>query len=485
MPSITLEIRKQGEPAKTMTLADGTYRIGRESGDIVLGDEQVSSTHGELKFESGIVTFTDTGSTNGSFTDAGQRIAAPHQMISGSGIRMGNCMLVLTQVVNPPPTAGKTAMAPAVKPKVAPTVPVAVPVTPAASAPAAPPQPTPAPATPPPAASAPETSPQPTPAPVTPPPAAPAPAASPQPTPAPATPPPASPGPQAPPPPGYEPQVSSGPQAPPPPGYEPQTPPPVQAPPQGVDAPPQGVDAPPQAADTPPNPAQESEPQGVFDVFIADLKWAAETIKPHIVNMAMPIALLTLPIPILIAILNLLPLVGPVLALIISILSILASVPISLAVVLFVYPLIARSMIALYRGEPVSLGAAWQDYKKDLGGNVLTTFVNTLIGGLTCGVLGVYIFQIPPVEGRTMVDVNMRSFELLKHNWARVLVTVFGTAFIFFAPSGVVTFILGYIPFIGGLLATIVSGLVTAVYIPFVFLLITKLFFHTKQRLTD
>jgi hypothetical protein len=114
---------------------------------------------------------------------------------------------------------------------------------------------------------------------------------------------------------------------------------------------------------------------------------------------------------------------------------------------------------------------------------VLNTFVTTLIGGLSLGILGVYIFQIPYVEGKANVDVNMRSWEIFKSNWKRVLFVAIGSWILFWVPTTVVTSILGFIPFLGPIISTIVWGLIPAVYIPFILLLLCRIYFETRERL--
>jgi hypothetical protein len=61
----------------------GATGIGREAGDIVLGDPQVSSVHAEVIFADGRANFTDLGSTNGSML-AGQRLTGPWRSRSRS-----------------------------------------------------------------------------------------------------------------------------------------------------------------------------------------------------------------------------------------------------------------------------------------------------------------------------------------------------------------------------------------------------------------
>src|SRR5689334_11102744 len=55
----------------------GVYVLGREEGDIVLGDPACSGRHAELSVGKDGVVVTDLGSTNGTYA-GGARIFAPH-----------------------------------------------------------------------------------------------------------------------------------------------------------------------------------------------------------------------------------------------------------------------------------------------------------------------------------------------------------------------------------------------------------------------
>ena len=371
MTGIEIQIRKADRSVEIRTFTEGCYVIGRESGDIVLGDPQVSGTHGELLVEAGKVTFVDKNSTNGSYTSSGRRITGAIAMSVGDDIRMGSCDLVLTQIT--PPPKGETEVVPAVQQPVDPAVPVL----------------------------APDASGIPT-------------AASPE------AAPPTSPG--------------SG---------------------------------------------------GLVGDTVDLIKWAIAALRPHIVTTAMPIAVLTIPIPLVISILTVLMLLilplAPLFLTLIGILAVIAPL-VTLGVVLFVYPMIARFLIALYRSEPVTMKSAWDEYRGNLGENVLNTFVTTLIGGVTLGILGVFVFQIPPVEGKRMVDVNMRSFELFKLCWKRTLSAVIGAALLFFVPSVIINMILGVIPFVGPIASPIVTGVIMAAYVPTVLLILTRIYFETAEQ---
>jgi pSer/pThr/pTyr-binding forkhead associated (FHA) protein len=75
--------------------AAGTWRIGRDRGDVVLGDASVSGNHGELRIDANAVTYADLGSSNGSFDLRYQRLSGPISLAIGDGVRLGNTVVTL------------------------------------------------------------------------------------------------------------------------------------------------------------------------------------------------------------------------------------------------------------------------------------------------------------------------------------------------------------------------------------------------------
>lgn len=105
MSSYTLHIQYVDRPAETRTFTQAKVTLGRDSGDIVLHDTQVSGRHGEITFDSGTLRYTDVGSTNGSFLLQGQRVANI-ELTPGIALRLGNS-LITVQVIDAPNVAGK------------------------------------------------------------------------------------------------------------------------------------------------------------------------------------------------------------------------------------------------------------------------------------------------------------------------------------------------------------------------------------------
>ncbi|MBN2718993.1 MAG: FHA domain-containing protein [Deltaproteobacteria bacterium] len=113
MKRVTLEVQYADQHSEMKQLEDGTYIIGRDTGDIVLKSTLVSGRHGELKISGSQVVYTDQGSTNGTFTLDGSRLTGPLQMTAGTGLRLGECKIILKAIHV---LTSKTVMQPSVKP---------------------------------------------------------------------------------------------------------------------------------------------------------------------------------------------------------------------------------------------------------------------------------------------------------------------------------------------------------------------------------
>jgi FHA domain len=79
----------------------GTYRIGRDAGDIVLHDPNVSGCHAELYVEPGRVGVADAGSSNGTFDMAGRPLSGAIALAPGQWVRFGSSAITLLALVAP------------------------------------------------------------------------------------------------------------------------------------------------------------------------------------------------------------------------------------------------------------------------------------------------------------------------------------------------------------------------------------------------
>jgi hypothetical protein len=84
----------------------------------VLGDAKSSAVHGELVIQGAAVTYTDLGSSNGSFDAHGRRLTEPTRLSPGQSVQLGNSALTYLR-------APAAAVAPAPRAAIAPTQPMA------------------------------------------------------------------------------------------------------------------------------------------------------------------------------------------------------------------------------------------------------------------------------------------------------------------------------------------------------------------------
>jgi uncharacterized RDD family membrane protein YckC len=89
-------------------LPAGTFVVGRDSGDIVLGDPNASSRHAQIEVQPGRVVITDLGSTNGTLDPSGLRLAAPYSLQPTQFVRMGGSAIGLVQLAPAAAAAGGT-----------------------------------------------------------------------------------------------------------------------------------------------------------------------------------------------------------------------------------------------------------------------------------------------------------------------------------------------------------------------------------------
>lgn len=132
MEAVEILIQRADGSSERRSLVDGVYEIGRESGDILLGDPNVSNTHALLHVRGGQVSVTDNRSTNGTFDSAGQRLSGPYVISATQGVRLGNTSIRVaakaaagrggTQLISAVPDAIPSVTAPTGAPAVVPTI---------------------------------------------------------------------------------------------------------------------------------------------------------------------------------------------------------------------------------------------------------------------------------------------------------------------------------------------------------------------------
>jgi hypothetical protein len=115
MQSCVFRIQFADGRVEERSLGDGRFQIGRESGDIVLGDAKSSAVHGELVIQGSAVTYTDLGSSNGSLDAQGRRLTEPLRLRPGQSVRLGNSVISFLRgpdVAPPPAPRGVAATQP-------------------------------------------------------------------------------------------------------------------------------------------------------------------------------------------------------------------------------------------------------------------------------------------------------------------------------------------------------------------------------------
>jgi hypothetical protein len=503
MASYTLHIQYVDRPAETRTFTQAKVTFGRDSGDVVLHDTQVSGKHGEITFDGTTLRYTDVGSTNGSFLLQGQRVANI-ELTPGIALRLGNS-LITVQVIDAPNVAGKgrTVIA---GPGMAPGFPARPPGAPGFTPPAAPAFTPAAPAgfTPPgaPAGFAP-----PAPGAAIPRPGVPAPAPAPggfafaptaqmqspampggmpaPPAPMAPVPMPAPPAPMAPPQPGaFVPQTVR-----PPSPMAPPTPAPMEVgPPQPMPMPaPPGSFGEAGPVAHPPSTAQVYDATPVLPAptgaagagaapaegdVVGQVKYALQrgldVFMPVAASATMLIAALYVTVGVLVQLfLMILPLgLAGALAGLLALAQLLAMV--------IVMPGLYRYILGSYLGQPVELVPTVKAQIPRAADVAVNCFIPMIL-------LGVFAGPVYWVEDKKIGDVIGRNFSLFGKNLVPILLSLLGIGVVVAIVSGIPAWILTKLPF-GGLLASIWSNLVISVVVAFFASFSVAMYFDLRRR---
>src|SRR5262249_34684997 len=95
--SYTLEIRYVHRTPEIRRIEANRVVIGRDGGDIVLGDAQASAAHAEIEFENGQIVVRDLGSSNGTWL--GSRQLPQFALSPGQVFRCGHTAIRLLEIV--------------------------------------------------------------------------------------------------------------------------------------------------------------------------------------------------------------------------------------------------------------------------------------------------------------------------------------------------------------------------------------------------
>jgi len=112
MSDAIVEVVRTNAAPETVHMSEGNWIIGREQGNLVMNDPQVSSRHGQIEVSPGSLKYTDLGSTNGSFLGSSTaRLTAPVQLKAGDSIRLGDSVIKVKSIPPMAKTASGTVMA--------------------------------------------------------------------------------------------------------------------------------------------------------------------------------------------------------------------------------------------------------------------------------------------------------------------------------------------------------------------------------------
>jgi hypothetical protein len=93
MASCLFRIQYADGRVEERAFGDGAYRIGRDRGDVVLHDPNASAAHGEVSVHGTNVTYTDLGSSNGSFNAQDRRLTGSTPLSPGQSVQIGRSAL--------------------------------------------------------------------------------------------------------------------------------------------------------------------------------------------------------------------------------------------------------------------------------------------------------------------------------------------------------------------------------------------------------
>ncbi len=502
MTTISLEIRYHDRPAEVRRFSQPKITIGRDAGHVILGDPQSSSRHAEINVTATHVTYVDLNSTNGSYGADGQRVDQPTALHPGTQIRIGSSCIVLVSVEAGQQYGPKGTLVMQQMQQDDPLATTALAGSPAGSSAAAIVDND----IPPPSGAAQhalavhESQP--------PPPAViPAPQGFAQPG-VPAYPqagyPPAygqQPG-YGPPQPGYPQGIGSPPM---PAGFGPGASPPGPQPGHGAAAaaypgqpgpaqqyPGQAPFAQPPGAQppfAPPPGAPAGAPPGAVSGGaiavsgktdpIAFTKECIAAYQPHVIEATKVIGIIAVPFGLLSAIAGYIPVLGAIFALV-------GGLGYGLAYLFFGLGAQAEYAMRLSAGVPISAATAW---KTQLGRMFPWTFgllVPLLIASVGCLItfvlFGLFLLPAYMIENRRMFEANKRTLDLAGKDWGMAIIPILIVAIPAGIASGIVTTILGFIPYVGGALAALWGPLFSAAITPLITFIQFRVYYQLRQQ---
>jgi len=215
--------------------------------------------------------------------------------------------------------------------------------------------------------------------------------------------------------------------------------------------------------------------------FITLYKQAWEFLKPVLIPAVLTTGAVTVPVAVAGWILGLIPVVGPILGLLLTLAEAL--------VMPFAIAALTRFLLGHYLNHPVDWITSW----KQQIANPKMVWVSFVVAGLIAGVgalfliipgilLGSFIGIIYFCEGKRMVDINMRNLEIAKQDPMLLIISLIVVIIGVALALGVPIWVLGLIPFVGGLLVSVLVAASIAVITPFLLVLSILLYFQIRRR---
>jgi len=97
MPSYTISLLRHDGSSQMFELSHDRVVIGRDAGDIVTNDPQVSNDHAEITFAAGVLSYKDLQSTNGTYRVSGERVTSL-TLTPGTALKLGGCTIAVQDV---------------------------------------------------------------------------------------------------------------------------------------------------------------------------------------------------------------------------------------------------------------------------------------------------------------------------------------------------------------------------------------------------
>lgn len=104
----TVEIKHPDRPPEILEFEQPVVVLGRDQGDVTLGDPQLSGRHAELRFDGETLQFMDLTSTNGSFDQDGTRLDAPTTITPDQRVRIGDTWIEVKSVTRDAPRSDES-----------------------------------------------------------------------------------------------------------------------------------------------------------------------------------------------------------------------------------------------------------------------------------------------------------------------------------------------------------------------------------------